>query len=276
MKPETDMTHLAPALMLTLLLLSMPARECRADNAVHEDEAIAASASFVLDAAVNGTAAPRVVLPWFNGVFQSIGTNIACVSNPPIVQIRTQAYAGYSLRPPNRTPSVGEVFYTHLVISHPGNPCGGSAVAVEMLLPQGVQPATSAGNPAFCFARTPPNANRPYHQLFNLGNDSGYGCPQTFSQGLEGLRIAAPNGGLGGGTWGMGQGFWLELLIPLVASQPQFGDQQIRFRVNPDIGVVGYPSVPLLVNNDVLFRHSLEDNHLILDICTVDPIPHGC
>lgn len=109
-----------------------------------------------------------------------------------------------------------------------------------------------------------------------LGNDSDYGCPQTFPQGLEGLRINAPNGGFGGGSWGMAQGVWLELLIPLAASQPHSGNQQIRFRVNPDIGVVGYPSVPLLVNNDVLFRHSLEDNQLVLDICTVAPIPNGC
>lgn len=222
------------------------------------------------------TDAPRVVLPWFNGVFQNIGSNIACVSDPPIVQIRTQAYAGYTLRPPNRTPAVGEIFYAHLVISHPGNPCGGSAVGVEMLLPAGVQPATSAANPAFCFGRLPPTSNRPYTRLVNLGTDAGYGCPQTFPQGLEGLRISAPNGGFGGGSWGMAQGVWLEFLIPLVSTQPQFGNTNITFRVNPDIGVVGYPQVPLLVNNDVVFRTSNEGNHLILDICTVTPIPQGC
>ena len=220
--------------------------------------------------------APELVLPWFNGVFQSIGQNVACLSDPPIVEIRTQAYTGYSLRPPNLTPAVGEVFYTHLVISHPGNPCAGSAVGIELLLPAGVQPATSAANPAFCFARLPPTPQRPFTLLANLGNDSGYGCPQTFPQGLEGLRVSAPQGGIGGGAWGMARGFWLEFLIPLVASQPQAGNNTIRFRVNPDIGVVGYPQAPLLVTNDVLFRTSLEDNQLILDICTVTPIPQGC
>lgn len=74
----------------------------------------------------------------------------------------------------------------------------------------------------------------------------------------------------------MAQGVWLELLVPLVAHQPQFGDQQIRFRVNPDIGVVGYPGVPLRVSGDVLFRTSMEDNQLLLEICTVSPIPNGC
>ncbi|UXI67436.1 hypothetical protein [Tahibacter amnicola] len=216
--------------------------------------------------------ATALTLPWYDGVFKSIGTNTACLSDPPIFQVRVQAYAGYTLLPPNRTPAVGEVFYTHLVISHPGNPCGGSVVGLELMLPEGVTPAVSEGNPVFCFARVP---NGP--RIINLGNDSGYGCPQTFTQGLEGLAIRAPRGGyMNSFAWGMAQGVWLEFLIPLTSSTPQFGDKQITFRVNPDIGVVGYPSVPLLVNNDVLFRTSDEGNHLTLDLCAITPVAQGC
>ncbi len=218
---------------------------------------------------------PDVVLPWHNGVISSVGTDIACLSDPPINEIRVQGYAGFTLVPPNRTPAVGEVFYTHLVLSHPGNPCAGSTVGIELMLPAGVQPAASASDPAFCFARVPPTAQRPYPLLINLGNDPGYGCPQVFPAGLEGLRIVPPLGGLGGG-WGMAAGFWLELLVPLRASVPQPGSNSIRFRVNPDIAVVGYPSVALLVNNDVLFRSPFEDNQLTLDICTVSPPASGC
>lgn len=218
---------------------------------------------------------PDVVLPWYNGVFSNIGTDIACLSDPPINEIRVQGYTGYSLVPPNRTPAVGEVFYTHLVLSHPGNPCAGSTVGIELMLPAGVQTAASASDPAFCFARTPATAQRPYPLLINLGNDPGYGCPQVFPVGIEGLRIVPPLGGLGGG-WGMAAGFWLELLVPLRASVPQPGSNSIRFRVNPDIAVIGYPSVPLLVNNDVLFRSPFEDNQLTLDICTVSPPASGC
>ena len=222
-------------------------------------------------------AQPYLLLPWWNGVIASIGQNFACLSDPPILEIRTQAYAGYSLRPPNRTPAVGEVFYTHLVISHPGNPCAGSAIGLEMLLPAGVQPAATSANPAFCFAVLPPSQSNPAARLHNLGLDPDYGCPQAFAPGLEGLRISAPNGGIGGGAWGMHRGFFLEFLLPLVATQPHGGGQQIRFRVNPDIGVVGYPAAPpLLINNDVLFRHSLEDNMLTLDICGIAPTPLGC
>ncbi len=218
---------------------------------------------------------PEVVLPWFNGVISNVGTDIACLSDPPITEIRVQGYAGFTLLPPNRTPAVGEVFYTHLVLSHPGNPCAGSTVGIELMLPAGVQPAASAADPAFCFARVPATQQRPFPLLINLGNDPGYGCPQVFPIGLEGLRITPPLGGLGGG-WGMAAGFYLELLVPLRASVPQPGSNSIRYRVNPDIGVVGYPSIPLLVNNDVLFRSPFEDNQLTLDICGVSPPASGC
>ena len=218
---------------------------------------------------------PDVVLPWFNGVISNVGTDIACLSDPPINEIRVQGFAGYTLVPPNRTPAIGEVFYSHIVLSHPGNPCTGSAVAIELMLPAGVQLAATAADPAFCFARVPATAQRPFPLLINLGNDAGYGCPQVFPVGLEGLRIAPPLGGLGGG-WGMAAGFYLELLVPLRANLAQSGSNSIRFRVNPDIGVVGYPSVALAVNSDVLFRTPFEDNQLTLDICTISPVASGC
>ena len=217
---------------------------------------------------------PNVVLPWYNGVISNVGTNLSC-SIPPLVEIRVQGYVGWSLQPPSRTPAVGEIFYAHLVLGHPGNPCAGSAIGIELLLPPGVATAASASDPAFCFARTPPTPTRPFPLLINLANDAGYGCPQVFPQGLEGLRITPPQGGAGGG-WGMAAGFFLELLVPLRATSVQPGTTSIRFRVNPDIGVVGYPSVPLLVNGDVLFRTSFEDNQLTLDICTVTPLASGC
>lgn len=237
--------------------------------------AIAACAGSLESRAGEPEGVPTAILPWFNGAISNVGTDIACLSDPPITEIRVQGYAGFTLVPPNRTPAVGEIFYAHLVLAHPGNPCAGSAVGLELLLPPGVQAAASADDPAFCFARTPPNAQRPFAQLINLGNDPGYGCPQTFPGGLEGLRITPPLGGLGG-AWGMAAGFYLEILVPLRASLPQPGNTSLRFRVNPDVGVVGYPAVGLLVNNDVLFRAPFEDNQLTLDICTIQPPANGC
>ncbi len=220
-------------------------------------------------------ARPELVLRWQNGGIIQVGSVIACLSDPPMVQPRTTGYAGYTLVPPNFTPAVGEVFYTHLVLGHPGNPCTGSAVGLELILPPGVTTAASVQNPVFCFARLPPISTRPFPLAINFENEPDYGCPQTFTTGLEGLRVAPPRG-TAGGAWLMHQGFVVELLVPLRASLPQPGNTQIRWRVNPDIGVVGYPSVPLMVNNEVIFRSALEDNQLTLDICTMTPIAVGC
>jgi hypothetical protein len=209
---------------------------------------------------------PWLVLPWYNGVIQDIGTDYACLSDPPIFQIRVQGYAGFTLRPPNLTPAVGELFYAHLVLSHPGNPCAGSAVVVGLVLPPGVQTAVSAGNPVFCFGKGASGT------LYDLSVDSGYGCPQTFGPGLDNsLTLIPPRGGLvvngqKSYTWGMAQSFYLEFLVPLIATAPQAGNNNVAWRVNPDIGVVGFPKVPLFVNNDVIFRTANEDNELYLDI----------
>jgi hypothetical protein len=217
---------------------------------------------------------PDVVLPWFNGVANfNIGSNLNCITGT--VETRVAGYTGFTYLPPDRTPSVGEVFYTHVVLSHPGNPCAGSAVGLELALPNGVQTAASAADPAFCFARTSDSSSGG-PRLINLGNDTAYGCPQTFTPSANGLRVAAPRGGIGGGAWGMARGFWLEILIPLRATAPQNGTGQITWTVNPDIGVFGQVRVAPLVNNDVLFRSALEGQVVTLDICGVTPTAQGC
>jgi hypothetical protein len=173
-------------------------------------------------------------------------------------------------------PAVGEVFYAKLVLSHPGNPCAGSAVGLELLLPSGVTTAVSADNPVFCFSRLPPNQLHNYYLLDNLAFDSGYGCPQTFQQGIQGLAIPPPYGGARSGSWGMAAGVYLEFLIPLKSSVAQNGSNQIYFRVNPDIAVVGYTNVALYVNSDTIFRAPMEDAGLTLDICGLSPTAQGC
>lgn len=245
-------------------------------------------ASLLLLFAALGTSAAAFAFtpPWYYGPLNpQIGTDTACLSSPPIVETRVAGYSGYTYRPPYQPssiplaqlPAVGEVFYAKLVLSHPGNPCFGSAIGIELLLPAGVSTAMSADNPAFCFARTPPGGNHPNNYLLiNLGTDPDYGCPQAFAQGIQGQAILAPNGGAGGGSWGMAAGFWLEFLVPLQSSVAQNGANQIYFRINPDIGVVGYTNVPLYVNSDTIFRSSMEDLELTLDICAVTPTAQGC
>lgn len=245
-----------------------------------------ATFALMLVASVFSGSPQAATLAWYDGVanFQ-IGTDYACLSDPPIFETRVAGYSGFTYQPPalqqipfSQLPAVGEVFYVKVVLSHPGNPCAGSAVGLELLLPPGITTAASVANPAFCFARVPPNQQHNYYVLYNLGNDSGYGCPQTFPPGLQGLAIRAPNGGVGGGAWGMFAGSWLEILIPLKSSVPQNGANQISFRVNPDIGVVGYVNVPAYVNSDTIFRSPLDGQVLTLDLCSGDigPIAQGC
>jgi hypothetical protein len=229
-------------------------------------------------------AAAEPILPWYDGALNpQIGTDTACLSSPPITETRVAAYSGYTYMPPAQAtsiplaqmPAVGEVFYTKLILSHPGNPCAGSAIGIELLLPAGVSPAISADNPLFCFARLPANQNHGV-LLDNLATDPGYGCPQTLPNGVQGLALYAPNGGAGGGSWGMAVGFYLEFMVPLKSSVAQNGSNQIYFRVNPDIGVVGYTNVPLYVNSDVIFRTPMEDQLLSLDVCSITPVAQGC
>lgn len=215
---------------------------------------------------------PDVVTPWYNGAIAHIGTVQYCLSDPPIFADRVLGYTGFSHPPPAFTPAVGEVFYTHLVLGHPGNPCTGSAVGIELILPPGVETAVSPDNPTFCYAILP-NPNR----LHDMDTDPDYGCPTTFPVGLQGLAVRPLRGGLANsGAWGMAMGFWLEILIPVRATQVQTGNNAIAWRVNPDVGVVGYPQVPVFANGDVIFRDQMENNLLNLDLCTLSPPPQGC
>ena len=213
------------------------------------------------------------ITPWFNGAITSIGTVQYCLSDPPIYATRVMAYAGFSHPPPNFSPAVGEVFYTHVLIGHPGNPCTGSAVGLELILPPGIEIANSADNPVFCFSMVP----SPSNHLINLDTDVDYGCPTSFPQGLEGYAVIPQRGGLGhSGAWGMFMGFYLEILIPLRATQVQLGNNPIAWRINPDVGLVGYAQVGPQVNGDVIFRDALENTLLNLDLCTLTPTPAGC
>lgn len=236
------------------------------------DWATAAGLSVAADSVVT----PNVMVRWFNGSLVNVGTNTACISDPPIYQVRTSGYAGFSYFPATTPgglvspPAVGEVFYTHVLVSHPGNPCGGSVVGLELILPPGIQTAISTKDPVFCFGVTANNV------LFNYANEPTYGCPQTLPQGLEGLAVRAPNGGAGGGGWAMKQGWWMEIFVPLKSSVPYIGDQKIRWRLNPAIAVVGYLETPVFVDDDVIFRGSQEDMVLPVELCIGSQPPQGC
>src|SRR4029078_8370890 len=126
---------------------------------------------FAVSSTLPSTTSQALTPPWFEGAANYfIGTDYACLSDPPLFEYRVAGYSGYTYMPPasqtillSQLPAVGEVFYVKVVLSHPGNPCAGSAVGIDLLLPAGVAPAASVANPAFCFARVPPNNQHNYY-----------------------------------------------------------------------------------------------------------------
>lgn len=196
--------------------------------------------------------APQALLSWYNGVLIDIGTDIACGTSLP--EVLVQSYVGFTLYPGNTTPGLGELYYAHIVIAHPGNPCvGGSAIGVEIILPPATQLAIAPSDPVFCF----------YRNLAGQIVDYAAQCPQLLSQGFEGYSLARINSG--GQPWLLASGTYLEFLVPLRSSAVLIGDAMTA-RINPEIGVVGRPQVGVYTNSDIVFRNDFSDIELTLDI----------
>jgi hypothetical protein len=118
--------------------------------------------------------------PWTYGpVTPEIGRDIACGTS--IDETRVAGQSAYTYWPPEQypeipwaqLPAVGEVFYVKLVLSHPGNPCLGSAIGLQLLLPAGVTTAVSAENGVFCFSRVPPGGTHPNdYVVYDMSNQA--------------------------------------------------------------------------------------------------------
>lgn len=68
--------------------------------------------------------------------------------------------------------------------------------------------------------------------------------------------------------WPIAWRTWFELMVPLRTSAV-ITAQTLRFRINPDLGVVGYADVGVYVNGDDLFRTGFEGDVLSVDICGI-------
>jgi hypothetical protein len=217
-------------------------------------------------------------ISWWNGVSANAGTNTACLSDPPYQEIRMQGYVGYGLWPGDLYPDVGAVWYAHIVISHPGNPCsGGSQTHIEIFPPANTQLAVSAEDPIFCFYRRHdswgPNFEN-YGTLFNQGGS----CKQNPGIGFRGgysLDAINPNNPSQTIPWPIPSYSWMEFLVPMRSTAPLNGTSNVTALLNPDIGVEAYPTKPVYVTGDVLFRDGFDGLELYLDLCTL-PYTNGC
>jgi len=202
-------------------------------------------------------------LNFSNGGIVGVGSDIACLSDPPIFETRESAYDGFTVRNNFYYPAVGEVWYAHVVISHPGNPCsGGSATGIEILRPPNTVYAIDADNPVFCAIR---NQSQQVHIYYRQNQ----GCPQAPGPGgdADGDAFWAYDG-VTPQAWIIATGTFLELMIPLRSTTPLTA-QTLQFRVNPDLGVFGYPQVGVYVTGDVVFRNDLEYDQIVPDVCTI-------
>jgi hypothetical protein len=202
-------------------------------------------------------------ISWWNGNFVSTDLIFSCVVGT--LEYRMQAYVGYGLHPGNRTPAVGEVWYAHLVISHPGNVCaGGSATGIHFVPPPNTQLAVSGADPLFCFWRRHDSWQgvESYGTLFNMAGNCNQNPPWTANgYSLHAINPTQP--------WVIPNYSWMEFLIPLRSTAPVSGADNTWVRLNPDLGVFAYPSVSAIVNNDVMFRDSFDGTWLFLDLCTL-------
>lgn len=193
--------------------------------------------------------ARAATLQFVSGSIVSIGQDVNCVSQ---IETREQAYAGYALRD-GRIPGVGERWYAHVVISHPGNPCpsGGSATGIEIVLPANTTFAIDAANPLFCAVRTSSGQVSVYYR-------SNQGCSQTPTTGLHGYYLLGLT---------IASGTFLELMVPLVSSKPLTA-ATVEFVVNPDVGVYGTPQDnAVYVTSDVVFRTDFDNDVVVPDVC---------
>ena len=204
--------------------------------------------------------AEAATLTFYNGIIADVGTDTNCITLTS--EIREQAYAGFSERN-LRIPAPGEIWYAHVVISHPGDPCsGGSETDIEISLPPSTAFAISTDNPVFCAFRTAAGAVTVYYR-------QDQGCPQAPTAGGEqGYYDFPAYNGSSAQPWPIAWQTFFELMIPLHTSAILNGSNT-TFRINPDIGVVGYAAVGTYVSSDTIFRDDMENDAIVPDICTI-------
>jgi len=208
------------------------------------------------------TAAPAsaAALSFYNGTISNVGADLACVSN--LSEVLEQSYAGFSIRNGFYYPAPGEVWYAHVVVSHPGNPCsGGSATGISVQPPSNTTFAIDVDNPVYC-------AIRNLAQQVKVYNRQDQACPQFPTSTGDGYYIFPFYNGNTPQPWLIATGTYVELMIPLRSSTGLVGSA-MTFRINPDLGVYGYPAVGVQVFGDVIFRADLEFDLITPDICGI-------
>jgi hypothetical protein len=204
-------------------------------------------------------------ITWSNGGPFTFGLSYNC----SYYETRMSAYVGYGLRPGNRYPAVGEVWYAHVVIAHVGVDCagGGSPTDIHFVPPPNTQLAVSADDPLFCFWRDHYSWSngQSYGNLYNMASSCNQNPPWIANKGYS-LHAINPTQ-----VWWIPQYDWMEFLIPLRSTATEGASNNLYARINPELGVVAYPSTTAFVTREIIFRDGFDGMTVFLDLCT---IPH--
>ncbi len=158
---------------------------------------------------------------WFSGdLIQQTGLNCStAILGEPYTEVMVSGIASYGGAANGGLPRVGQGYYTSLLLSVPGNPCGSgvAAVATEVILPPGTQVDTS--RPIRCFGQ--PRDTNGFVELTggawsHLGSTGAY-CPAQ-----AGPAIYTP-GAVSVGFRPIANGQLFQVFLPVVSSQQLVG-----------------------------------------------------
>jgi len=174
-----------------------------------------------------GSAVESRAQQWNDGNFQETSHYFDCTI-PPTPEYMTGVYSGfYGPR------QVGDIYYTHVVLSTVGGVCESSDgyVAPEISLPPNTTLAISAATPIYCFGYPPGGGS------FQITAAQGcpvypnvYPVPTTYfpaipHRGAYGLASTITGTGPDSqdGWWALPTGAFLEIQVPVISSQPMSG-----------------------------------------------------
>lgn len=131
---------------------------------------------------------------------------VGVIQGTPWEENGLTTWVGFSTDPDAGKPEVGQVYYVHIVLGAPGNPCPGGQVAwPDLVLPPNTVPAVSQSAPIRCQYR---------------GSAWSTNCAQLQQKAANRFWVANPvNAGTEYG-WPLATGNVLELQIPVRSSAP--------------------------------------------------------
>jgi hypothetical protein len=179
---------------------------------------LTAACALALAPAAQATDPHDIVSPggkWASGdLIQQIGENCSVIGSP-YTETMVSGIGDYGGAASGGVAKVGQRYYTSLLLSVPGNPCGpgSSGIATDVILPRGTSVDTSA--PIRCFGqpRNTTNIEDLTNANWNFNGSTGRYCPTSLSPSSR------HSGALFAGyrPIASGQLFWI--FVPVLSTQ---------------------------------------------------------